>query len=59
MKTVNIQEAQKNLSRLLEEAAKGEPFVVTREGKPSLKVTVEVIDELLLQDNQVDTVHED
>jgi prevent-host-death family protein len=38
MKTVNIQEAQENLSRLLEEAAKGEPFIVAREGKPSLKV---------------------
>lgn len=59
MKTVNIQEAKDDLAWLLEEAAKGEPFVVTLEGKPSLKVTVEVIDELLLQDNQVDTVHED
>lgn len=38
MKTVNIQEAQENLSRLLEEAAKGEPFIVAQEGKPSLKV---------------------
>lgn len=45
MKTVNIQEAQKDLARLLEEAAKGEPFVVARAGKPSLKVvTVEEVD---------------
>lgn len=45
MKTVNIQEARKDLVRLLEEAAKGEPFVVSQEGKPSLKVvTVEEID---------------
>ncbi len=45
MKTVNIQEAQKDLARLLEEAAKGEPFVVEQEGKPSLKVVgVEEVD---------------
>ncbi|MEB2844808.1 type II toxin-antitoxin system prevent-host-death family antitoxin [Rhizobiales bacterium RZME27] len=45
MKTVNIQEAQKDLVRLLEKAAKGEPFVVAQEGKPSLKVvTVEEVE---------------
>lgn len=44
MKTVNIQEAREDLVRLLEEAAKGMPFVVAREGKPSLKVvTVEEV----------------
>ncbi|MGF9565436.1 type II toxin-antitoxin system prevent-host-death family antitoxin [Neorhizobium sp. JUb45] len=59
MKTVSIQEAREDLARLLEEAAKGQPFVVTREGKPSLKVTVEVIDEILLQDKPVDTAHAD
>lgn len=45
MKTVSIQEAREDLARLLEEAAKGEPFVVAQEGKPSLKVVgVEEVD---------------
>jgi len=45
MKTVNLQEAKEDLARLLEEAAKGEPFVVAQEGKPSLKVvSVEEVD---------------
>ncbi len=60
MKTVNIQEAQEDLARLLEEAAKGEPFVVEREGKPSLKVVgVEAIDDLFLYNNPPDTAHPD
>jgi prevent-host-death family protein len=38
MKTVNIHEAKTHLSRLVDEAAKGEPFVIARAGKPLVKV---------------------
>lgn len=38
MKTVNIHEAKTNLSRLIEGAVKGEPFVIARAGKPMVKV---------------------
>lgn len=38
MKTVNIHEAKTHLSRLVEEAAKGEPFVIAKAGKPMVKV---------------------
>jgi prevent-host-death family protein len=38
MKTVNIHEARTHLSRLVEAAAKGEPFVITKAGKPLVKV---------------------
>jgi prevent-host-death family protein len=60
MKTVSIQEAKENLARLLEEASKGEPFVVAQEGKPSLKVVgVEEIGDLILYNNPPDTAHPD
>jgi len=39
MHTVNIHEAKTHLSRLVEEAAKGEPFVIAKAGKPMVKVT--------------------
>jgi len=39
MKTVNIHEAKTHLSRLVEQAAKGEPFVIAKAGKPLVKVT--------------------
>ncbi|KAF2992777.1 type II toxin-antitoxin system prevent-host-death family antitoxin [Methylocystis sp. MJC1] len=39
MRIVDIQEAKKQLSRLVEEAAKGEPFVIAKAGKPMVKVT--------------------
>lgn len=39
MKTVNIHEAKTQLSRLVEEAAKGDPFVIAKSGKPMVKVT--------------------
>jgi prevent-host-death family protein len=39
MKTVNIHEAKTHLSRLIDRAAKGEPFVIARAGKPMVKVT--------------------
>jgi prevent-host-death family protein len=38
MRTVNIHEAKTHLSRLVDEAAKGEPFVIARAGKPLVKV---------------------
>jgi prevent-host-death family protein len=38
MRTVNIHEAKTNLSRLVEEAAKGEPFLIAKVGKPLVKV---------------------
>jgi prevent-host-death family protein len=39
MKTVNIHEAKTQLSKLVDEAAKGEPFVIAKAGKPLVKVT--------------------
>ena len=38
MKSVNIHEAKTNLSKLVAEAAKGEPFVISKAGKPLVKV---------------------
>ena len=39
MRTVNIHEAKTHLSRLVEQAAKGESFVIAKAGKPLVKVT--------------------
>jgi len=39
LKTVNIHEAKTHLSKLVEEASKGEPFVIAKAGKPVVKVT--------------------
>lgn len=39
MRTVNIHEAKTQLSRLVEEAAKGESFIIAKAGKPMVKVT--------------------
>jgi prevent-host-death family protein len=38
MLTYNIHEAKTHLSRLIELAAKGEPFVIAKAGKPMVKV---------------------
>lgn len=38
MHTVNIHEAKTHLSRLIDEAVKGEPFVIAKAGKPLVKV---------------------
>ena len=38
MRTVNIHEAKTQLSRLVDRAAKGEPFVIAKAGKPLVKV---------------------
>jgi prevent-host-death family protein len=39
MKIVNIHEARIHLSKLVDEASKGEPFVIEKAGKPLVKVT--------------------
>ncbi len=39
MQIVNIHEAKTHLSRLIELAAKGEPFIIAKAGKPLVKVT--------------------
>ncbi len=38
MRSVNIHEAKTHLSRLVERAAKGEPFIIAKAGKPLVKV---------------------
>jgi prevent-host-death family protein len=38
MLTVNIHEAKTHLSRLVDQAARGEPFVIAKAGKPLVKV---------------------
>lgn len=38
MRSVNIHEAKTHLSRLVEKAAAGEPFVIAKAGKPLVKV---------------------
>lgn len=38
METVNIHEAKTHLSRLIEKAARGEPFIIAKAGKPMVKV---------------------
>jgi prevent-host-death family protein len=39
MVTVNIHEAKTQLSRLVDQAAKGEPFIIAKAGKPLVKVS--------------------
>ena len=39
MLTVNIHEAKTNLSKLIDQAVKGEAFVIAKAGKPLVKVT--------------------
>ena len=38
MRTFNIHEAKTNLSRLVDEAERGEPFIIAKAGKPKVKV---------------------
>ena len=38
MRTYNIHDAKTHLSRLVEQAAKGESFVIAKAGKPMVKV---------------------
>jgi prevent-host-death family protein len=37
-RTVNINEARRQLSKLIDQASKGEPFIIARAGKPLVKV---------------------
>jgi prevent-host-death family protein len=39
MRIIDIREAKTHLSRLVEQAAKGEPFVIAKDGKPMVRVT--------------------
>jgi prevent-host-death family protein len=39
MNTVNIHDAKTHLSRLIEQAAKGEAFIIAKAGKPVVRVT--------------------
>jgi prevent-host-death family protein len=39
LRTVNIHEAKTQLSKLVDQAAKGEPFIIAKAGKPLVKVT--------------------
>jgi prevent-host-death family protein len=38
MRSVNIHEAKTHLSKLVEQAAHGEPFIIAKAGKPMVKV---------------------
>jgi prevent-host-death family protein len=38
MNTVNIHQAKTHLSKLVDQAAKGEPFIIAKAGKPLVKV---------------------
>lgn len=38
MRTVNIHKAKTHLSRLVDQAATGEPFIIAKAGKPLVKV---------------------
>jgi prevent-host-death family protein len=38
LKTINIHEAKTHLSKLVEEAAQGESFIIAKAGKPMVKV---------------------
>lgn len=40
MKTVNMHEAKTHLSKLVEAATNGEPFVIAKAGKPMVKVVM-------------------
>ena len=40
MTTVNIHEAKTQLSRLVDQAASGKPFIIAKAGKPLVKVMV-------------------
>ncbi len=39
MHTVNIHEAKTQLSKLVDQAVEGEPFIIAKAGKPLVKVT--------------------
>lgn len=39
MQTINIHEAKTQLSRLVDQAVKGDSFIIAKAGKPMVKVT--------------------
>lgn len=39
METVNIHDAKTRLSKLIDQAAKGEPFIIAKAGRPVARVT--------------------
>lgn len=39
MQTINIHEAKTQLSKLVDQAVNGEPFIIAKAGKPLVKVT--------------------
>ena len=39
MKKINIHQAKTQLSKLVDEASKGKPFMIAKAGKPLVKVT--------------------
>jgi len=45
MKIVNIHEAKTHLSRLIEQAVGGEPFVIAKAGKPLVRVAAITADD--------------
>jgi prevent-host-death family protein len=45
MRIVNMHHAKTQLSRLVEEAANGAPFIIARAGKPVVKVVALTADE--------------
>ena len=40
MKVVNIHEAKTHLSKLIEAAVRGEPFIIAKAGKPLVRVSM-------------------
>jgi prevent-host-death family protein len=38
MRTVNVHDAKTHLSRLIDQAAHGEPFIIAKAGRPMVKV---------------------
>ena len=46
MLVINIHQAKTHLSRLVEQAANGEPFVIAKAGKPMVKVSALVAPEV-------------
>ena len=45
MRTVNMHEAKTHLSRLVKDAADGEPFIIAISGKPMVRVTAVTVPE--------------
>lgn len=39
MQTINIHEAKTQLSKLVDQASRGEPFIIAKAGKPLVRVT--------------------